>query len=190
MNTPAHAIAGLLVLGRRDRPELDLPILLGSVAPDVPMVWFYFWQKVVRGVPERTIWSESYFEADWQAFFDVFNSLPVLLGCAVVAWRFGRPRLTAFLAAMAVHVVGDLPLHHDDGHRHFYPLSDWRFESPVSYWDPAHYGGIVAPLEAVLVVAGCFVLARRRTSLGARLAIAAVAVVYALYWGYAVFMWM
>ena len=53
---------------------------------------------------------------------------------------------------MALHVPEDLFLHHDDGHRHFYPLSQWRYSSPVSYWDPNHYGKIVAPLEALAVV--------------------------------------
>jgi len=47
-----------------------------------------------------------------------------------------------------------LPVHHDDGHRHFFPLSDWRFESPVSYWDPAHYGHIFLWIELLLVAAG------------------------------------
>ncbi|NEO26580.1 MAG: hypothetical protein F6K03_06700, partial [Kamptonema sp. SIO4C4] len=36
--------------------------------------------------------------------------------------------------------------------RHFYPLSDYRFISPVSYWNPKHYGAIIALLEVILVL--------------------------------------
>jgi hypothetical protein len=31
-------------------------------------------------------------------------------------------------------------------------LSDWRFHSPVSYWDPRHYGRVFEPFEFALAV--------------------------------------
>ena len=78
----------------------------------------------------------------------------------------------------------DFLLHHNDGHRHFLPFSDFRFVSPVSYWDPRHYGGIVAPLEALLAVGACgWLLVRERSK-----AVKAVAgVTLAAYAGFAVF---
>lgn len=47
-------------------------------------------------------------------------------------------------------------------HRHLFPLSDWRFASPVSYWDPAHHGDVFLAAEADLVALGGLVLLRRR----------------------------
>ena len=41
--------------------------------------------------------------------------------------------------------------HRDDSHRHPYPLSDWRFISPLSYWDPVHHGQWLGLAEASLV---------------------------------------
>ena len=32
-------------------------------------------------------WSDAYFEPGWQAFFDLFNSLPLIALGAVIAWR-------------------------------------------------------------------------------------------------------
>ena len=52
---------------------------------------------------------------------------------------------------------------------HFWPLSDWKFVSPISYYDPAHFGVPVMILESVL---GLFLawrlvaIARRRWSRG------------------------
>ena len=79
MNTPAHAILGLAALGRGRRPDWNWPILLGSLAPDLPMFGFYLWQRLVLGQPERRIWEAEYFRADWQLFFDLFNSAPAAM---------------------------------------------------------------------------------------------------------------
>ena len=190
MNTPAHAVASLLVLGRRSRPELTAPIVYGAVLPDAPMFVFYAWQKLLAGTPERVIWSSAYFEPAWQAFFDVFNSLPLIALGLLVAHGLRAPRLLACLSSMAIHVLCDLPLHREDAHRHFFPLSDWRFVSPVSYWDPSHHGGIFAALEVALVAVGCGVLARRHGSRTARALLGASVAVYALYLGYALLVWL
>ncbi len=189
MNTPAHAVVSLLVLGRRSRPELSGPIVLGAVLPDAPMFVFYVWEKLAAGTPERGIWSSAYFEPSWQAFFDVFNSLP-LIALGLVAARAARaPRLVACLASMGVHALLDLPLHREDGHRHFFPLSDWRFMSPVSYWDPDHHGMLFGAFEVGVVVVGCAVLARRHDSRTARTLLGGVVAVYAFYVGYALLVW-
>ena len=49
----------------------------------------------------------------------------------------------------------DIPVHHDDGPLVLFPL-DWktRIMSPVSYWDRAHYGAIVGPLDMAATVVG------------------------------------
>ncbi len=78
MNTPAHLILNALVLGRRHWQPHWLPITAGALIPDLPMVAFYFYQRVVAGNPEPFIWGHAYFEPSWQAFFDVFNSLPLI----------------------------------------------------------------------------------------------------------------
>jgi len=44
---------------------------------------------------------------------------------------------------------------------HFWPLSDWVFRSPFSYWNSQYHGDIIAILER-LMVAGVMVLLWRR----------------------------
>ena len=79
MNTPAHLIVNLFVLGRKESPRYQSAMLAGAVLPDVPMFFFYFVEKVVRGVPEYLIWSHDYYLASWQNFIDCFNSIPLII---------------------------------------------------------------------------------------------------------------
>jgi len=125
------------------------------------MFAFYLYQRAVLGTPESAIWSDVYFQSDWQLLFDTFNSLPLLAFAALISWRAGATRWLAFFASMALHCLGDLPLHHDDAHAHFLPFSQWRFESPVSYWDPAHFGRWVGIVEIAFVLGGAGTLAFR-----------------------------
>lgn len=152
MNTPGHAVLNLAVLGEGEDEARDVAVVVGALVPDLPMVLFYAWARLGAGLPERQIWGEAYFDPGWQAFFDVFNSAPLVLVLLWVAHRRSMPRTRVFGWSMMLHFALDLPLHGNDAHRHFFPLSDFRFESPLSYWDPEYFGGVVGSLEIALVV--------------------------------------
>lgn len=53
---------------------------------------------------------------------------------------------------MIGHSLLDIPVHNDDAHRHFFPLTDYKFISPLSYWDVNHHARIVAGAEMLLVL--------------------------------------
>lgn len=161
MNTPSHVILNLAILGRRSRSRLNSPIFWGALLPDLAMFGFYGWAKLIANMDETTIWRDAYYDPFWQDVFDVGNSIPLALLVIALALlvRSRRPQwqttsiVMIFLASSVIlHCLADLPLHVDDGHRHFWPLSNFRFESPVSYWDPDHHGDIVALGEFVLVL--------------------------------------
>lgn len=160
MNTPAHSILNLAILGRRQPPSFTWPILMGSWLPDLALFLFYGWAKWSR-IPETQIWQETYYDPAWQDVFAIGNSIPLaLLGLSLLLWR-QRPGGAAFFASVLLHHLTDLPLHHDDAHRHFWPLSSYRFISPVSYWDREHWGVYGALIEVVLIVLASIVLWRR-----------------------------
>lgn len=189
MNTPAHVALNALLLGRnRWRPHW-FAITAGALLPDLPMFAFYGIQKFAFGTNERAIWSSAYFEPGWQLFFDLFNSLPLIAVGAAIAWRIGATRWLAFFASMALHCVADLPLHREDAHSHFLPFTSWRFESPVSYWDPAHYGLWFGAAEILLVgIAG--VALRRFAPPRAWSVIGGIcALLYLLFGAFALAMW-
>ena len=185
MNTPAHVVINLCIARGRTRLE-NGAVVLGALLPDAPMFLFYAWQKLWLNTPESVIWREAYHDPRWQIFFDVFNSVPLIAGIALVGWLAKSRVVLLGALSMFLHVLGDLPLHHDDAHRHFFPISHWRFESPVSYWDPQHYGQWFAPLEIMLSAVCLLLLFRRYKSKSAR---AAVALMGASYLAYGLFAW-
>lgn len=160
MNTPSHAIINLAILGRKSRAEWNWPIVLGALIPDLAMFVFYGWAKLIVGLPETQIWDVAYYESFWQNTFDLWNSIPLALvgiGLGVglgrqTKWRSIGTAIALCCTSVLLHCLADLPLHREDAHRHFWPLSNVRFESPISYWDPEHYGNIFVYFEVGLVL--------------------------------------
>jgi hypothetical protein len=165
-----------------------MPVVVGAVLPDLSILAFYAYERA-RSMPEAWIWSTGYYDPGWQAVFDLFHSMPLIVGGLLLALRVDAPRLALTFTSMALHAVSDFLVHHDDAHRHFFPFSDWRFASPVSYWDPRHFGHVIAPLEGIAVLAGCALLAHRSRSSASRATAACVAAVYVAYLSYALRTW-
>ena len=158
--------------------------------PDFPMFVFYVYQRAVLATPEAVIWSDAYFQSNWQLVFDLFNSLPLLGLAALISWRARAPRVLAFIASMTLHCLTDLPLHHDDAHAHFRPISSWRFESPISYWDTEHYGQLFAGVELLFVLGGAGLLVLRPRLRAWRLVGSLTLVSYALFIAFAMMVWL
>lgn len=179
------------VPGRGTGPEAwtVAALLAGGVVPDLPMFVFYGWERLVRGATEAEIWGVLYFDPGWQAVFDLFNSLPLIALGLYVAWRLRSLTSTGLFASMGLHVLADLPLHGADAHRPFFPLSTWRFKSPVSYWDPGSFGGVVAPLELAAVAVCTVVALRRFESRGVRWMVGLTAAAYGGQWIWAAVVW-
>lgn len=161
MNTPAHMLIGAALFARRDRPALTLAALAGGLVPDLALLGMVQWAVRMRGIPESTIFGELYFGETWQRIFGADHSFVLWGAVFVLALWFTRPAAAALAGAALAHAAADFLLHHEDARRQFWPLSDWVFRSPVSYWDPARFGGIVAPVEAALVLVLAALLLRR-----------------------------
>jgi len=149
MNTPAHLIFGLAAFGKADAPKVTAAALAGALIPDFSLYLLAGWNLIVLGTPPEVVFGELYFSDLWQSIFRIDNSLvlwAVGLGVAITV----RSRWAiALCGAALLHIGLDLPLHHDDGRAHFWPLTNWIFESPVSYWDRSHHAGWISPLETL-----------------------------------------
>ena len=172
---PARALAD----GRPNRwPRVRTgALLIGSFLPDLPLILMTVaaialdiqsgvFRQIQNGPPSASggssltmrLFDVYFFENPWViAFHNLFHS-PVLLALYLLIgyglWRRGIRGGDWFfwLAAAAMfHTLLDIPLHTDDGPLLLFPLNwRWRFHSPVSYWDPAHYGREWAAFEHLL----------------------------------------
>ncbi|MEO0883074.1 MAG: hypothetical protein AAFY34_10105 [Pseudomonadota bacterium] len=176
MMTQTHLLVAAALFTRRDSVRRNSAVIAGALIPDAAIFILFGW-AVMTGIPQETLWREVYWQDPWQTWTAAGNSIPLyltglLISLALIRPGDGRPRWQAlpalFCLAALTHLMADIPLHNDDAHQHFWPLSDWRFYSPVSYWDRDHHAGIVAPLETLLGLVLCIVLFRRFRSLWVR----------------------
>ena len=168
MNTPAHLLIGAAAFSRADRKRSLTAALLGALAPDISLYLMVAVSIFAMGVPAETVFREYYYSDAWQAVFAVDNSFIVwgaLLGVAF--WR-KWPLIGVFAAAGLLHLALDFPLHTHDARQHFWPVTDWVFHSPVSYWDRSAHAGIVGPVEFALSLVSALILLWRFAHPGIR----------------------
>jgi hypothetical protein len=160
MMTQTHVLVGLAMFGRPRETARNWMAIAGGIVPDAAIYVLYAIEKF-RGTSESIIWSDVYDSPFWQDAVAWGNSIPLWLcllaiGFAMAAttnFKTASMLLIVFAGSCLVHMACDFPLHVEDAHRHFFPLSSWRFRSTVSYWDPNHFGVQAASCEAILGVA-------------------------------------
>jgi len=151
MNTPAHLILGAALFSKRDNTRLLTGALLGGLLPDISLYVMAGVSLFILGISPDVVFNDLYFSDNWQLVFSVDNSFLIWTAVFAAAFYFKSPFFIALASAALLHLVCDFGLHNDDARIHFWPLSNWRFESPFSYWDSNHHAGIVAPLEGAAV---------------------------------------
>lgn len=175
MMTQTHTLVAACLFARPERPaRQNLAILIGSFLPDAAIYILFIWSKFAQ-IPENQLWRDLYFSEPMLIFTAIGNSFPLYFVILLIAimWAkrktteedYGKLALGSTLGLLALaamtHLAGDLPVHAKDAHPHFWPLTGWRFHSPVSYWDKNHYGGIFSLIEAALGVVLSIIIFRR-----------------------------
>ncbi|AVL54389.1 cobalamin biosynthesis protein CobQ [Roseobacter denitrificans] len=172
MNTPAHLLIGAAVWGRHKSRRVVLAALVGGLLPDLSLYVMAGISLFVLGIPPQIVFDELYFSTLWQTIFAIDNSF-ILWGLLLaLAIRRRAPWAVALSGAAFLHLCLDFPLHHDDGRPHFWPITRWVFESPLSYWDRAHGAVWLAPMEAGLAVAAAVILWQQRLGLAVTVLVA------------------
>lgn len=169
MNTPTHCLINWTVAkSLRVKSFPKSAVLLGSIAPDIPLYFLsfsgMFWFRFVQGWEWPQIGKHMYgtlFYQDpiWISLHNLLHSpLVLLVGLACFYFFLSKQQFRAswfvwFLASCLLHTIVDIPVHHDDGPLVFWPLNwNYRFASPISYWDPNHFGRPTMIFEGVLFV--------------------------------------
>lgn len=182
MNSPTHTLLALALLSKRGDKKRNWAVVLGSIIPDAAIYLWAPYQRFVNGVSGETLWRELYFAQPMQNLIAYFNSIPIygvlaVIGYAARAKTWGKLTLFFALAAL-IHMATDLPVHNHDAYRHFWPLSDWRFISPFSYYEREHHAGWVSLIEALLALISIIVLWRRFPKLWVKILLGVLTVFY------------
>lgn len=168
MNPSTHLVINWS-LARSSGQEYPLSaVSLGSVSPDMPLCLLSFVDAAYHGLGKgmvvgevaQKIWGDLYFNDPWWiAIHNVLRSPLMVAALLGVLWlRLGRSDFfgswwTWFLMSCFFHSLVDIPVHHNDGPLLLWPLNQsLRFNSPVSYWRPGHYGVPCMIFEACLLV--------------------------------------
>ena len=180
MNTPAHLLLGGALFARPHRPALLAAALCGAALPDLSVFVMVGWEHLILGRPPALVFGHDYRDPFWQGIFAVDNSIPLWSLALLLGLLLRRPLVVAFAGAGLLHILCDLPLHNEDARRHFWPLSDWIWRAPLSYWDPNRHAAWVAPAELALALAAAACLYARLRGRAGRVALVAAAGVEAL----------
>ncbi|MGR3490617.1 MAG: cobalamin biosynthesis protein CobQ [Shimia sp.] len=152
MNTPAHLIVGAAAFGRPEANRVTLAALAGGFAPDASLYLMAIGARVL-GWSWEVIFRDLYFSDAWQQVFAVDNSFILWgLGLGLALW-LRSAWAVAFTGAALLHLAFDFPLHAEDARMHFWPLTEWKFISPYSYWDGNAGARFIEWGEAALVAA-------------------------------------
>ena len=183
MQTQTHLLAAAAAFARPDKPLRNTAVVIGAIVPDLS-IYVLWGSSKLAGTPERVIWRDLYWQEPWQLLGAVFNSAILYGVLALIGWlllqnivakpkqslsaAFNPDRMDAVRAsgvcllfvglAALLHVALDFPVHSDDAHRHFWPVTDWRFYSPISYYrDAVGFGAdILIGLLSIGILAWCF----------------------------------
>ncbi len=182
MNSPTHSLLALALLSKRGDRKRNLAVFVGSLLPDAVIYLWFPYQAFIKGESGVRIWDQLYFEPPMQNAIALFNSIPIY-GALAAAGFLARGKLWGklllfFALAALIHMATDLPVHNHDAYRHFWPLSDWRFISPFSYYEGDHHGRAVSLIEAVIAFGCIAVLWRRFPALWARIVMGLLSVLY------------
>ncbi|WP_424982732.1 hypothetical protein [Maritalea sp. S77] len=196
MITTTHVLIAGAVLSRRDAPKRqNILAFFAGFFPDLSvfaMVAF----SALTGMGRGNMWRSPdglYWQEPWQTFSAISNSIPLYAALLLLGWLMAKrmPQqienwrlVSVFGAGALLHVVADFPVHTDDAHVHFWPFTGWRFHSPVSYYQSAHYGDIVGAVELVVGILLAGLLLWRFKNLWARIFIIALLAPYFISLGF------
>lgn len=179
MNTPTHLLISVALLAKPDAPRRNMAVIFGALIPDLSIYILFVWAKFVVQVLEYEIWRQLYWQEPWQTLSGLSNSIPLYAMLVMLGlWR-GWPLLVIAGASVLLHLAFDFPFHASDAHRHFWPFSDWRFHSPLSYWDGEHHGEFVRIFELTMAIVLMGIVFRRFKEVWVKVALAIGLVSYA-----------
>lgn len=142
--------------------------LLGSVLPDIPLFFlsigyivYYRWINPAGTQGFFSRFDQHFFNDPLWIIPHNFFHAPFILFAMLIVGYLGMRRekkwasfLFWFAVGCTIHTTIDIFTHNNDGPLLLFPFNwKYRFASPVSYWDPHHFGGAFTVFEYALDLA-------------------------------------
>lgn len=149
MRTVSHALI-TVALGKKiklRRPNL-WSFLVGSVLPDLPLLVLSSFTMLTSSswkVGMQEMHKNYFANPVWIILHNFLHSFVILGVIGLISLfpqnNYWKQQIWWFTAGALLHTFIDIFTHSGDGPLFLFPLS-WtiRFNSPISYWDPAHFG--------------------------------------------------
>ncbi len=153
MVTPTHMIVGAALFARRGRAGSLWAALAGGLLPDIPLILMTLYATRISGVPQREVFGTLYFSDTWQRVFSIDHGILFWVALCLVAFRYRAGLFMTFAGAGLAHALLDFVTHSSDARPQFWPLTNWIFASPVSYWERDHFSDIVSGIEVAAILA-------------------------------------
>ena len=128
---------------------------VGATIPDLPAIigatWLFARNRVIsREAFDSDVCARTVFRAPDAAL----HSIPLLLlALSFLAATKTRGAPLAFVLGCAGHVATDALTHGTDARPLFWPLSNHRFQSPISYRERDRHALVVTAVEHALILA-------------------------------------
>jgi hypothetical protein len=164
MHTYSHAIYTWAVahFARQEASNAAVAGAAGAALPDLPTLSKasrLLWSRRNTITKKEFLKAMEYFEEPSGRLDLTLHSL-VPVGSLLVLYkalglkdRDPHGALLFFLLGWAGHNLLDLPTHAEDARPPFWPLSKWRWKSPISYWDRKFYALPCLVLEHAAILA-------------------------------------
>jgi hypothetical protein len=168
MRTYSHAIltyAAIRIAKHGSPKKAARDAAVGATLPDIPVALGVAWLWTKRKTFSRNDFDD---EVCGRSFFrepDAAFHSALVAASAIVLERSLWQKNSAFTLGWAGHVIADFLTHGSDARPVLWPLSEGRFQSPVSYREKERYGKIFTSFEhaAVFAVVILLLLEARRS---------------------------
>ena len=185
MITPSHIIYSWAASKYLDtKLGIDKTRIAGAVVggflPDLPAYVFFFYTTFIMNASQQQIWGDLYFNSGWSPFITLSHSFILWPFLLLLAHFLGKKFFFWVAGSALLQCIMDFTVHNDDAYKHFWPVSNWRFESPLSYWDPAHYGNIVGSLDTIVVLLLLIYIMKRTDSIKTQRLLVGISIIYIL----------
>lgn len=147
MNTHSHAFFTFAALHQVEGASLAVA---GSALPDALYYLAVPLLAARRGISYREAQAEVYRVPALRRMVDALHAVPVLALVSLAAWLWCPPLLMLCLG-WASHLLIDFLTHGEGSHPHLWPLSSWKFKSPISFYEEDRFGRPFMLLEHALM---------------------------------------